>query len=129
MADISSVKLPNGSSYNFKDSTGRTTATNAPVLSSYLSVQTKSADNITVNAGGTAVATITVTRSGYTPIGVVGVIIDSASSSGTRQIFCHTYSTYLANSTTAQVHLRNRLAAGTGNAKVKVTVYVLYKLA
>ena len=127
MADISSVQLPDGSNYNFKDSTGRTTAANAPVLSSYLSVQTKSADNITVNAGGTAQVTITVTRSGYVPIGIVGVIIDSASSGGTRATFCHTYSTYLVNNTTAYVHLRNRLAAGTGNAKVKVTAYVLYR--
>lgn len=127
MADISSVQLPNGSSYNFKDSTGRTTAAAAPLLSTHLSVQTKSADNITVNAGGTAQATITVTRSGYTPIGIVGVIIGAASSGGTRADFCHTYSTYLANTTTAHVHLRNRLAAGTGNAKVKVTVYVLYR--
>ena len=128
MADISSVQLPDGSNYNFKDSTGRTNASNAPVLSTYLSVQTKSVDNVTVNAGGTAQADITVTRSGYTPIGILGVNIASASSGGTRPSYCHTYSTFLYNSTTARVSLRNRLAAGTGNAKVKVTVYVLYRL-
>ena len=123
MADISSIKTPNGSSYNIKDSSGRTTASNAPVLSSYLSVQTKSKSNVTVSAGSTKDIDITITRSGYTPIGIVGVILEGNWSDG-----CHIYRAYLNTSTTARIGLRNRLAAGTADSTVKVTVYVLYKL-
>jgi len=123
MADISSAKLPDGSSYNFKDSTGRTTASNAPVLSSYLSVQTKSKSNVTVSAGGSKDIDITITRSGYTPIGIVGVILEGTWSDG-----CHVFRAYLNTSTTARIGLRNRLAAGTADATVKITVYILYRL-
>lgn len=125
MADISSVTLPSGSSYNFKDSTARTTASNAPVKSTYTVVESKSADNVSISANGTAGASFTITKNGYTAIGIVGWQLENASSSGARYTFCRLYSTYISSQSTAYVHLRNRYTAG--GAKVKVTIQVLYK--
>ena len=48
MADISSIVLPNGNSYNFKDSTLQTTISNLVDKSSWLSTASYSKDNISI---------------------------------------------------------------------------------
>jgi hypothetical protein len=49
MADISSIVLPNGNSYNFKDSTLQTTISNLVDKSSWLSTASYSKDNISLS--------------------------------------------------------------------------------
>ena len=126
MADISQI-VSNGTTYNIKDATARTTAASAPVASSYLVVEAKSKDNIAQAAGGGQTVSITITKSGYTAIGIVGWNISDASSGGGRSGYIRTYGVYINDQTTANVAIRNRLASGTGDAKVKITVYILYK--
>lgn len=123
MADISKI-VSNGVTYNIKDAAGRTTAANAAVASTYLSVQTKSIDNQTIAAGSATTLTIDVSRSGYTPLGVVGVQIANASSSGTRYQYCHEYGWYFSSTNTI-IALRNYYPNAA--AKIKASVHILYR--
>ena len=89
-----------------------------------LIVDQVSADNISVSANSaTSTTAITATKTGYTPIGVVGWFITSASSSGTN---ANQVVPNLLRVTGSQVSyvLRN---VGSSASKVKLTVYVLYR--
>lgn len=131
MADISSIVLPNGNNYNFKDSTLQTTISNLVDKSSWLSTASYSKDNIglanysQLDAPQTVQTTINVARSGYTAIGVVGAQISNASSSGVNCSWTHLESCWLSATTTVTARV-NSMAKSNG-AKVKVTVQVLYK--
>ena len=132
MADISSIKLPNGSSYNFKDSTLQTTISNLVDKSSWLSTASYSKDNISIahysqfDAPQSVQTTISVARSGYTAIGVVGAQISNASKDGANCSWTHLESFWLSAATTVTVRV-NSIATASSGAKVKVTVWVLYK--
>lgn len=80
-------------------------------------------DGLTVNAGNYATTSKSVAKTGYTPIGIVGVHLENATSGGTYNTYCFTHSFYLSGST-AYFTLRN-IHAST-NAKVKLSVTVLY---
>lgn len=123
MADISKI-VSNGTTYNIKDAVGRTIAESAAVRSNYLSTQTKSVDNITIAASSTTNVDFTITRSGYTPLGIVSLYLNNASSSGTRQDYCHEVRWYISPPNSARVTLRNYCT--TGAAKIKVIIKVLY---
>lgn len=131
MADISSIELPNGSTYNFKDSTLQTTISNLVDKSSWLSTASYSKDNISLSnykqldAPQSVQTTISVARSGYTAIGVVGAQISNASTDGVNSSWTHLESFWLSAATTVTIRV-NTLAASNGT-KVKVTVWVLYK--
>ena len=80
-------------------------------------------DNNTLSGGGFDSFSVTATKSGYTPIGVVGWRVDNASSSGGQGSYCFLYRCYLA-SNAVQFFCRN---TSSNQAKVKFTAYVLYR--
>lgn len=86
-------------------------------------VEDKENDNVTIAAGSYVVQEITVTKTGYTPIGTVGFWVATASSSGTGATNCFVRTANLINTTTAQVSVRNN---GSSAAKVRIGVKVLY---
>ena len=126
MANISSIKTINGTTYNIKDTTGRSNATSYAVKSTYLVTENKSKDNVTISANSSVDIDVTVTKTGYTAIGIVGITVVDASSSGTRYGYCHENRQYLSGSppTYARVTLRNHYP--NGSSKVKVTFVILY---
>lgn len=125
MADISKI-VNNGTTYNIKDATGRSNATSYAVKSTYLVTEYKSKDNVTISGNSSVDIDVTVTKTGYTPIGIVGIGIESASSGGIRPDYCHENRQYLSGSppTFARVTLRNHYP--NGSSKVKVTFVILY---
>ena len=125
MADISKI-VNNGITYNIKDATGRSNATSYAVKSTYLVTEYKSKDNVTISGNSSVDIDVTVTKTGYTPIGIVGIGIVSASSGGIRPDYCHENRQYLSGSppTFARVTLRNHYP--NGSSKVKVTFVILY---
>ena len=78
-------------------------------------------DNVTVSANGAATATGTFSESGYTPLGIVGVYTENASSGGQYSTLCMIYS-YRISGTNVHTYFRN---TSTATAKIKVTAYVL----
>lgn len=125
MADISQI-VSNGTIYNIKDATGRSNATSYAVKSTYLVTEYKSKDNVTISANSSVDIDVTVTKTGYTAIGIVGIGVADASSSGTRYGYCHESREYLYGTpaSTARVTLRNHYPNGA--AKVQVTFVILY---
>ena len=90
-----------------------------------LAVEGVSADNISVAASSaTATTAVTITKSGYTPLGVVGWFVTSATSGGANNNWVVPNLLRVTNSTQASYVLRN---VGTAAAKVKLTMYVLYR--
>lgn len=90
-----------------------------------LTVDGVNADNISVAANSaTSTTAVTITKSGYTPIGVVGWFVTSASSSGANNNWVVPNLLRVTSSTQASYVLRN---VGTAAAKVKLTIYVLYR--
>lgn len=94
-----------------------------------LSVSTVTADNISVSAASTGGnygytdGTVSVAKSGYTPLGIMGWQIANASSSGTGSP-----APFLAISVITGTTLTYRLTNyRTANIKVKITYYILYK--
>ena len=125
MADISQI-VANGTTYNIKDTTGRSNATSYAVKSTYLVTEYKSKDNVTISGNSSVDIDVTVTKTGYTAIGIVGIGIASASSGGIRPDYCHESRQYLYGTpaSTARVTLRNHYP--NGSSKVKVTFVILY---
>ena len=78
-------------------------------------------DNISVSANGAATATGTFSESGYSPLGIVGVYTENASSGGAYSTLCLLYS-YRISGTNVHTYFRN---TSSSNAKIKVTAYVL----
>ena len=80
-----------------------------------------SQDNVAVST----IATITISAAldGYTPVGIVGLTVVNASSSGAYSSFCFPYMFFLNEDGEAEIHLRNTYSSA---AKVQVTAYVLY---
>lgn len=91
---------------------------------SLFAVEEKSLDNVSVAASTSVDSTVTITKSGYTPIGVVGTLVRNASSSGAQWGNVSVVQAQVNNSTQCGVRLFNK---GTAAAKVKVTVTILYK--
>ena len=128
MADISSIKLPNGNSYNFKDATVRNTISNLALKDTYIT-ENKALDNISVSkttsdGQGYTTKTLSVSKSGYTAIGITGHNIANASTNGVGSSYCRLVRVYLSNSTTATMFISND---GGDAAVIKVTIAVLYK--
>lgn len=82
-------------------------------------------DNVSINGpGNTGNLDITVSKSGYNAIGVVGFYITNATSSGQNSTWC----TMLYCMRTSNSNVRVRVCnVGTSTAKVKITVYVLFE--
>lgn len=88
-----------------------------------LLVENKSKDNQSIAASSTSNISVTVTKSGYTALGIVGVHVDNATSSGTQHTLCCIEDFYLSSAKTAIVSIRNTSSKA---AKIIVTAYVLY---
>lgn len=80
-------------------------------------------DGLTVNANNYATTSKSVSKTGYTPLGIVGVHLENATTGGTYNTYVFTHSFYLSG-TTAYFVLRNTHAST--NAKIKITISVLY---
>lgn len=78
-------------------------------------------DNVAVSTISTI--TISAALAGYTPVGIVGLTVVNASSSGAYSSFCFPYMFFLNDDGEAEIHLRNTYSSA---AKVLVTAYVLY---
>lgn len=91
--------------------------------SSGVAVEAFEVDNITVSSY-IQDRTIDVTKSGYTAIGVCGFRVGNATSSGTNSSYISVFRVELNEANTVTYAMRNYAS---GDAKVKFTVYVLYR--
>ena len=89
-----------------------------------LLVGTVSVDNKTVSGNGYQSFGLTATKTGYTPLGLVGWAIENASSSGGQGSFCFMYRYYINSSGIVQAFVRN---TSSNDANIKITAYVLYR--
>ena len=88
-------------------------------------VASATADNISIPTNSSGSADINVSKSGYTPLCVVGFDIVNASSSGSGDIYCYPIRMfYNSSSGKAVVKIGSRRSEA---AKVKCTVHVLYR--
>lgn len=122
MADVSSIKLPDGNSYSIKDSSARSSLTSAGTKSTLIVIGTHEVDNITVKANSDATASVNISKSGYSVLGIGGWAIYNASSSGQNNSWCQPYKTYF-NADTAAMHIRNY---ANDTAKVRCKFWVIY---
>lgn len=129
MADISSIKLPSGTSYNIKDSTVRSTISTLSTKSTYIyssvSKDNISLGNATDDSEPSTSTTISVSKSGYTAIGILSWVLANAGTNGVNSSYARIITAYLSNSTTATVRIAS--SARTNGTKVKVTLHILYK--
>ena len=103
----------------YSDLTGR------PTIPERIATQTVSKDNITVNATYSSDQDITGTiTSGYSVIGVVGVTLANASSSGTG-VTVIAINTFDRLDNGARVRVRN--TSSSTNAKIKITARLLLR--
>lgn len=90
-----------------------------------LARSTVSKDNQTIAGSGTKYGTITIdaSKSGYTPIGVLGYDISNASSSGANSSYISVYEARISGSNVS-ISVRNNHSSAA--AKIKVAATVLY---
>lgn len=92
----------------------------------FISEEVVLADNITISASTYGNGNLSVAKSGYTPIGVVGFHLQNASTGGSNNTTCAEHSCYLSGSTCYWI-VRNTSTSAT--AKIKVTATILYAIA
>ncbi len=80
------------------------------------------ADNITINGETYGNGSASVSKAGFTPIGIVGMHLQNASTDGQNNTTCAMHSWYLSG-TTAYWIVRGTT---TSTAKIKVTATILY---
>lgn len=93
-------------------------------VNSLVSTKSFNVDSISINANGYQDITIGVTRDGYTPIGIVGMRVTNASTSGSNSSKI-TIPNFRISGNNALVRLGN---FGSSAANVRCYVYVLYIL-
>lgn len=87
-----------------------------------ITTQTFNADNISVTANGYKEGTISIAKTGYTPIGVLDMYINNASTSGSGSSFVTFYRSYISG-TTYYYGIRSVTSSAT---KVRVYAKILY---
>ena len=123
MADISSVKLPDGNSYNIKDSSARSSLSSAGTKSTLSVVERYDIDNITINAySSSASEQVSIAKSGYTVLGIGGWALYNASSGGKNCSWCRAYKSFFSSANAAMA-VRNY---ANDTAKVKCQFWVIY---
>lgn len=80
-------------------------------------------DNFTVNGSNYGNSDKDVSKSGYIPLGIVGMHLQNATSGGTLNTYCLLHSFYLSGNSTYFI-VRN---TSTSAAKIKVTATILYE--
>lgn len=84
----------------------------------YISTSSATSPTLAITAGSTGNVNFSVARSGYTPVGIVGIV-----KNGTGSSYCMLYE-YRIDGSNAKVYFRN---VGTSDASITITVYVLYR--
>lgn len=79
-------------------------------------------DNVTISGSSYGNNSKSVSKTGFTPIGIVGMHLENASSGGTLNTYCAVHSFYLSGSTAYWI-VKN---TSTSQAKIKVTATILY---
>lgn len=126
MADISKIKILDGTVYNIKDSSARTSLDSIAVASNFLVRERHYSSDTTITHGAATTINITITKSGYTPLCIVGAGVVNGETNGANYTWCTIYNAYLMNSTTSRVSARN---INTGNnAVIRAFTDVLYRL-
>lgn len=92
-------------------------------LNSFWTTQNFTKDNWSISANNYDYADFTVTKSGYTPIGIVSTYLANASSSGTGGASAVLTQSAMRSSTVARVQIRN---TGSSTMKILVTLKILY---
>ena len=86
-------------------------------------IETKNWDNISVSSQSYSESTVSISKTGYTPIGLVGWEIANASSSGTNRTKCFLFRYYISGNT-LYYSIGNY---STSSAKVRLYAQILYK--
>lgn len=81
-----------------------------------------SVDNISISGGDSYEGSVSAAKSGYTPLGIVGVVISNATSSGTGYGFSNLIRFYLSGNNVTFRVLNPRENA----IKIKIAAKVLY---
>lgn len=126
MADVSSIKLPDGNSYSIKDSSARSSLTSIGMVgtsSTLIVIGTYEVDNITIRAYSDTRASVNISKSGYSVLGIGGWAIYNASSGGQNNSWCRPYKSYF-NVDTAAMSIRNY---ANDTAKVKCKFWIIYR--
>lgn len=79
-------------------------------------------DDKTISGSNYGNGSLSVAKTGFTPIGIVGMHLQNATNSGSNNTLCAVHSFYLSG-TTAYWIVRN---TGSSQAKIKVTATILY---
>ena len=102
------------------------------MLQTQLLVDTITREDVSIGTSGTAAygnytfdsSHGDITKSGYTPIAIVGYRIATGTHSGTGATFVMCYGAILTSTTSASLYIRN---TGSSTAKVNLSVDVLYR--
>lgn len=110
------------SGYGGGTSGGDGTQVSKEWVKSLFAYENKVLDNVSVAANTSVDSSISVTKSGYTPVGIMGVLIRNATSSGAQWGNVSVVQSYIAGGS-AGIRLFNK---GTNAAKVKITATIFY---
>lgn len=91
-----------------------------------LLVETKNFDNQTATKDTFTAFSWDISKSNYSAIGLVGLFIANASSSGSNATFLSPYDSHV-NISEQKAYLKVRNHSTSNNAKFQVTFYVLYR--
>ena len=94
-------------------------------ISDYISVGSVSYDNLSISANNSAqTGNVATTKSGWTALGIIGVSLANASSSGTLYSWCSVYQYAMNSNKQVYAQVRNHYTGGA--AKIKVQWFILY---
>jgi len=85
-------------------------------------VDTKTTDNVTVNTGSVQSASVSASKTGYTPVGIVGITKAVVGSGNVNAVVISQY--YINSSGNASAIFYN---ASSANRTMTVTLYILYE--
>ena len=110
---------------NFRTMLGLGSLATLSSISDYISVGSVSYDNLSISANNSAqTGNVATTKSGWTALGIIGVSLTNASSSGTLYSWCSVYQYAMNSSKQVYAQVRNHYTGGA--AKIKVQWFILY---
>lgn len=110
---------------NFRTMLGLGSLATLSSISDYISVGSVSYDNLSISANNSAqTGNVATTKSGWTALGIIGVSLANASSSGTLYSWCSVYQYAMNSSKQVYAQVRNHYTGGA--AKIKVQWFILY---
>ena len=110
---------------NFRTMLGLGSLATLSSISNYIVVDSVSYDNLSISANNSAqTGNVATTKSGWTALGIIGVSLANASSSGTLYSWCTVYQYAMNSSKQVYAQVRNHYTGGA--AKIKVQWFILY---